>query len=170
MLAHIINGQINPLLKKYIYLLHKQRQMFSKACEYGIRAAIYIAEQSQLDRKVGLKEVAESIDSPIAYTSKILQQLSRSKIINSEKGPNGGFSMDKQELDKVKLSTIVMAIDGEEIYKGCGLGLKQCNEKMPCPVHDQFKLIRDKLKTMLETTSVQSLAVDFEKGLTFLKR
>lgn len=144
--------------------------MFSKACEYGIRAAIYIAEQSLFDRKVSLKEVASAIESPTAYTSKILQQLSRRNIINSEKGPKGGFLMDKKELDKVKLSTIVFAIDGDNIYKGCGLGLKKCNEKMPCPVHDQFKVIREELKKMLETTTVKSLAMDVEKGLTFLKR
>jgi Rrf2 family transcriptional regulator, iron-sulfur cluster assembly transcription factor len=144
--------------------------MFSKACEYGIRASIYIAEQSVLDRKVSLKEVAEAIESPKAYTSKILQQLTRNNIINSDKGPTGGFSMSKKELDKVKLGTIVFAIDGDNTYKGCGLGLKQCNEKMPCPVHNQFKVIRDELKKMLETTTVKSLAVDYEKGLTFLKR
>lgn len=144
--------------------------MFSKACEYGIRATIYIAEQSRHDRKVSLKDVTKAIESPEAYTSKILQQLSRSKIINSEKGPNGGFSMNKQELDKVKLSTIVSAIDGDDIYKGCGLGLKKCNEKKPCPVHNQFKLIRDELKKMLETTTIKSLSSDHEKGLTFLKR
>ncbi|MFA5245402.1 MAG: Rrf2 family transcriptional regulator [Pedobacter sp.] len=144
--------------------------MFSKACEYGIRATIYIAEQSRHDRKVSLKDVTRAIESPEAYTSKILQQLSRSKIINSDKGPTGGFSMNKQELDEVKLSTIVSAIDGDEIYKGCGLGLKKCNEKMPCPVHNQFKLIRDELKKMLETTTIKSLSTDLEKGLTFLKR
>lgn len=144
--------------------------MFSKACEYGIRATIYIAEQSRHDRKVSLKDVTRAIESPEAYTSKILQQLSRSKIINSDKGPTGGFSMNKQELDKIKLSTIVSAIDGDEIYKGCGLGLKKCNEKMPCPVHNQFKLIRDELKKMLETTTIKSLSTDLEKGLTFLKR
>lgn len=144
--------------------------MFSKACEYGIRASIYIAEQSQLDRKVGLKEVSEAIESPMAYTSKILQQLSRNNIINSDKGPSGGFSMDNQELNKVKLSTIVFAIDGDNIYNGCGLGLNKCNEKKPCPVHNQFKIVRDELKKMLETTTVKSLASDLEKGLTFLKR
>ena len=144
--------------------------MFSKACEYGIRAAIYIAEQSQQDRRVGLKDVAKAIESPEAYTSKILQQLSRSSIIRSDKGPTGGFSMGKQELEKVKLSTIVSAIDGDQIYVGCGLGLKKCNEKMPCPVHNQFKVIRDELKKMLETTTVKSLSLDLEKGLTFLKR
>lgn len=144
--------------------------MFSKACEYGIRASIYIAEQSLLDRKVSLKETAKAIESPIAYTSKVLQQLSRNNIINSDKGPTGGFSMDKLKLEEIKLCTIVFAIDGDSIYKGCGLGLKKCNEKMPCPVHHQFKLIREELKKMLETTSVISLAVDFEKGLSFLKR
>ena len=144
--------------------------MFSKACEYGIRASIYIAEQSLLGRKVGLKEVAHATESPEAYTSKILQLLSRNKIINSGKGPTGGFSMNIDELDNIMLSTIVLAIDGDDIYKGCGLGLKQCNEKKPCPVHNQFKSIRSELKKMLESTSVKALAEDVEKGLTFLKR
>lgn len=144
--------------------------MFSKACEYGIRASIYIAEQSLLDKKVSLKDIAKAIDSPEAYTSKILQQLSRNFIINSDKGPTGGFSMNQQELEEVKLSTVVTAIDGDAIYKGCGLGLKNCNEEMPCPVHNQFKVVREELREMLETTLVQSLTMDVKEGLTFLKR
>ncbi|MEI2695263.1 MAG: Rrf2 family transcriptional regulator [Saprospiraceae bacterium] len=144
--------------------------MFSKACEYGIRASIYIAQQSLLDRKVSLKEISVAIESPKAYTSKILQKLSRDNIINADKGPTGGFSIDKVNLEKVKLRSIVFAIDGENIYHSCGLGLKKCNEKMPCPVHNQFKIIRDKLKKMSDTTTIKSLAIDFENGLTFLKR
>ena len=144
--------------------------MFSKACEYGIRASIFIAEQSLLDKKVSLKDIAKAIDSPEAYTSKILQQLSRNFIINSDKGPTGGFSMSQQELEEVKLSTVVTAIDGDAIYKGCGLGLKNCNEKMPCPVHNQFKVVREELREMLETTLVKSLTMDFKEGLTFLKQ
>ncbi len=144
--------------------------MFSKACEYGIRASIFIAEQSLLDKKVSLKDIAKAIDSPEAYTSKILQQLSRNFIINSDKGPTGGFSMSQQELEEVKLSTVVTAIDGDAIYKGCGLGLKNCNEKMPCPVHNQFKIVREELREMLETTLVRSLTMDLKDGLTFLKR
>lgn len=143
--------------------------MFSKACEYGIRATIYIAEQSLQERKVSLKDVAKAIESPEAYTSKILQLLSRNHIINSYKGPTGGFSMDDQAMEKIKLSTIVSAIDGDNIYVGCGLGLDKCNEKMPCPVHNQFKVIRNELKKMLETTSVKSLSFDLANGLTFLK-
>lgn len=144
--------------------------MFSKACEYGIKASIYIAEQSLAGRKAGLKEISEAIESPTAYTSKILQQLCRNGIINSDKGPTGGFSMDVQKIEKIKLSAIVFAIDGDSIYNGCGLGLKKCDEKKPCPVHDQFKLVRDELKKMLETTTVRTLAMNHEKKLTFLKR
>ncbi|HEY9169039.1 MAG TPA: Rrf2 family transcriptional regulator [Lutibacter sp.] len=144
--------------------------MFSKACEYGIRATIYIAKKSLLEEKVSLKEVATAIDSPEAYTSKILQKLAKNNIINSNKGPTGGFSMDKQKTEEVKLSTIVYTIDGDDIYKGCGLGLEKCNEQMPCPVHNQFKIIRDDLKIMLETTTITSLTMGLKDGLTFLKR
>jgi Rrf2 family protein len=161
---------LSAIKNNFLFLHQEQKEMFSKACEYAIRAAIYIAEQSLSDRKVSLREIAKAIDSPEAYTSKILQQLSRNNIIHSEKGPTGGFSMAKQELDKVKLITIVSAIDGDNIYRGCGLGLVRCNEKMPCPVHNQFKAIRDELKNMLETTTVASLTVELGGGLTFLKR
>lgn len=144
--------------------------MFSKACEYGIRATIFIAGQSDLGRKVSLKEIAESTGSPEAYTSKILQQLIRNNIINSDKGPGGGFSMDQQRLKNVKLSNIVFAIDGDQIYHGCALGLKKCSEAVPCPVHNQFKSIREDLKQMLETTTVQFLSEGFKAGVTYLKR
>ena len=63
--------------------------MFSKACEYGIRAAVYIAHQSMEGRRVSLKEIAEKIDSPVAFTAKILQQLSRNGIVESIKGAGG---------------------------------------------------------------------------------
>lgn len=143
--------------------------MFSKACEYGIRASIFITEQSLKDTKVSLKDVAQAIESPEAYTSKILQQLVKNKIIRSDKGPTGGFSIEKLEIEKVTLSVIVTAIDGDTIFNGCGLGLKQCSEIKPCPVHHQFKLIRENLKQMLETTTIVSLAHNLEQGLSFLK-
>lgn len=144
--------------------------MFSKACEYGIRASIYIAQQSLSDKKVSLKEISDSIESPKAYTSKILQKLSRNGIINSDKGPTGGFYIDKIKLEKIKLHSIVFAIDGASVYNKCGMGLKNCNEKMPCPMHNQFKVIREELKKMSNTTTIKSLTINYEKGLTFLKR
>ena len=143
--------------------------MFSKACEYGIKASVYIIDSSLKNQKVSMKDVAKAIDSPEAYTSKILQQLSRNNIIQSEKGPTGGFSIDKDKIEQINLSEIVSAIDGDSIYEGCGLGFHQCNERKPCVIHHQYKSIRDDLKTMLENTLIVDLSEDIEKGLSFLK-
>lgn len=144
--------------------------MFSKTCEYGIKATVYIAFQSLDGKRVSLKDIAKSIDSPIAFTAKILQQLSKNEIIHSTLGATGGFEIGRGRMDKIKLSQIVSAIDGDTIYKGCGLGLKECNARKPCPVHDKFKIIRDELKVMLENTSVYELALGLKDGLTVLKR
>lgn len=145
-------------------------KMFSKACEYAIRATIYIAYQSEQGRRAGLKDISKEIDSPEAFTAKILQQLARNGIILSVKGPTGGFEIEKKRLDKVKLSHIVSAIDGDSIYRGCGLGLRDCSEMRPCPVHEKFKAIRENLRHMLETTSVYELSQGMVEGLTFLKK
>lgn len=143
--------------------------MFSKACEYGIRASIFIAKNSLEGNRVSPKEISEEIDSPQAFTAKILQALVANKIIKSVRGAYGGFEIDKNDLPFINLSQIVEAIDGNAIYSGCGLGLHKCNENHPCPVHDKFKGIRDGLKYMLETTSLEELALDIKSGSTFLK-
>ena len=144
--------------------------MFSKACEYGIRAAIFIAAKSLEGQRVSLKEIAREIDSPEAFTAKILQLLVKNKLISSIKGPHGGFQIEKGQIDTIRLSEVVSAIDGDQIYRGCGLGLKECNADMPCPVHNKFIKIRDELKKMLTTTSIYELASGLDIGLTYLKR
>lgn len=144
--------------------------MFSKACEYGIKATIYIAMQSMQNSRVSLKDIAKEIDSPVAFTAKILQQLARNKIVESVKGPTGGFQIEKKKIDSIKLRRIVSAIDGDSIFRGCGLGFKECNENYPCPIHDKFKKVRNELQQMLEDTSIYELATGLEIGLTYLKR
>lgn len=144
--------------------------MFSKACEYGIRATLYVAQQSLGGERTSLKDIAREIDSPEAFTAKILQQLARNSIIKSVKGPYGGFEISKEEMNTLKLSQIVDTIDGDKIYKGCGLGLKECNAAKPCPVHYKFLAIREDLRKMLESTSIYELATNLDTGLAFLKR
>jgi len=143
--------------------------MFSKSCEYGIRATIYIAGQSLQGKRVSLKDIAHEIDSPVAFTAKILQQLSRSNIVESVKGPTGGFEIAPARMQEISLGHIVKAIDGDSIFKTCGLGLKDCSEKHPCPVHGKFKSIRANLCKMLDTTSVKEMALGLETGSTFLR-
>ncbi len=144
--------------------------MFSRACEYGIRATIYIAGESLEGRRVSLKAIASEIDSPEAFTAKVLQLLARNEIIESVKGPSGGFEISRKNMEKIKLSRIVSAIDGDSVYTRCGLGLKTCSEKHPCPVHFKFMDIRESLRTMLETTSIYELSLGLNEGVGFLKK
>ena len=115
------------------------------------------------------KEIAKEIDSPQAFTAKILQDLVRHNVINSVKGAHGGFEIDKNDIPLIKLTQIVNAIDGDSIYNGCGLGLEKCDENHPCPVHDKFKSVRDELKHMLENTTLDELALNITSGMSFLK-
>lgn len=144
--------------------------MFSKACQYGIKASVYIASQSALGIRTSLKDIAYNIDSPEAFTAKILHQLAKKDILSSLKGPTGGFEIPAGRAEVIKLSDIVSAIDGDSIYKGCALGFNYCDAQQPCPMHNRFVGIRDDLKVMLERTSLNELAngLDFEG--TCLKR
>jgi len=143
--------------------------MFSKACEYAIRATIYIVDKSTQQERVSLKDIAQEIDSPVAFTAKILQQLANHGIIDSVKGKSGGYEINARQLKNIRLADIVKAIDGEDVFTTCGLGLKTCSEEHPCPIHKKFKKIRVALRDMLENTSIQELSVQSKKGLTFLK-
>ncbi|WP_242130796.1 RrF2 family transcriptional regulator [Aestuariivivens marinum] len=143
--------------------------MFSKACEYGIKAIIFIAIKSNEGIRVSPKEIAKEIDSPEAFTAKILQALAKNNVVNSIKGAYGGFEIAKSQLPLIKLADIVDAIDGDSIYKGWGLGLKACDENHPCPVHDKFKSIREGLREMLEHTTLEELAFNIKSGASFLK-
>jgi Rrf2 family protein len=131
--------------------------MFSKSCEYGMRAVIYIAKETALGFKPGVKEISKATNSPEAFMSKILQKLTRAGVTSSIKGPYGGFYIDSATTKAVPLSRIVEIIDGDAIYMGCGLGLRECNAEKPCPLHDKFVDIRNSLKNMLETTSIHDL-------------
>jgi Rrf2 family protein len=142
--------------------------MFSKACEYAIRSSIYISARSVVGERVSLAEVAKKIESPEAFTSKILQKLVKSKIINSIKGPGGGFEVDVDRLNEIKLKSIIEAFDGE-ILNRCSLGLNECSDTQPCPFHHKYKPIKEKLLHIFETTSLSELNTVFTGGESFLK-
>lgn len=144
--------------------------MFSKSCEYGVKATLFIAQKSQWEERVSLKEIAAAIDSPTAFTAKILQVLSKADIITSFKGIHGGYQIEKERLPKISLKQIVEAIDGNRVFEGCALGLDSCNAKEPCPMHDQFVVIRNQLNNTLESSNLLDVAMNLNLGLAVLKR
>ena len=143
--------------------------MFSKACEYGIRALIYITSKSNKGERVTITDIAREIDSPMAFTAKVLQKLVKGGVVQSAKGPHGGFQIAEGVNTKTTLADVVEAMEGIPVYSGCGLGLKECSDLTPCPLHENFKKVRADLRSMMEATTLKDLAAQLEAGNTFLK-
>jgi Rrf2 family protein len=143
--------------------------MFSKACEYAIKSSIYIAQNSLAGKRVNVKEVAKAVDAPEAFTAKILQQLCREGVMDSVRGKQGGFIFTHPQLEETKIFDIIKIIDGEGILYQCGLGLKECSDTNPCPVHDTYKIIKENMMMMVKKYSLKDLAEQSEQGLFRLK-
>lgn len=134
-----------------------------------MRAVFFISQKSQQGNKTGIKEIAEGIDSPEHFLAKILQKLSREGIIQSSKGPNGGFFLDSTNFSR-PLADIVAAIEGDQIFVGCGMGLSYCSEENPCPLHQEFKKVRDQLIRMLHTTTIGQFNEELIQGQMTLNK
>jgi Rrf2 family iron-sulfur cluster assembly transcriptional regulator len=137
--------------------------MFSKTAEYALRAAIFIAQKGSRDNKLGIEEIAKAIDSPQSFTAKILQLLTKeNKVVSSVKGPHGGFYITSAS-KKLPARAILAAVNEDDLFTGCVLGLKECSEIKPCPMHSEYKKIRQELNELFQAKSIQDLADEVNK-------
>ncbi len=142
--------------------------MFSKATEYALRATIFIAQKGTEEKKLSIEEIAKAIDSPKSFTAKILQALTKDNhIISSVRGPNGGFYLTEKS-KQLPVRIILQAMGDEEVLEKCVLGLKQCSELQPCPMHSQYKSIRKQLKELFVTKSIKQFASEIKDGVIFI--
>lgn len=137
--------------------------MLSKSCEYALRAMLYIALKGSEENKIGIKQIAEQLDLPSHFLGKTLQNLSRHQLVSSVKGPNGGFYLTDHN-KKNSLIKVVEVVDGLYAFHRCGLGLKECSDNNPCPIHHSFKPFRDNLMKTFEDKSIEALAEDVKNG------
>ncbi len=116
----------------------------------------------------GVSEISAAIESPASFTAKVLQLLTKQGLLNSVRGPNGGFARINNTT--ITLADIVKAIDGEKIMKNCVLGFQECSSECPCPVHHKFVRLKDHLKDVLSTTEMDELAELLRTGQAVLKQ
>jgi Rrf2 family protein len=142
--------------------------MFSKSTEYALRAVIYIAQKGSEGHKLGLEEIARAIDSPVSFTAKILQQLTRdNKVVSSVRGPNGGFFITGTT-KKQPVKIVLEAMQEDHVLEKCVLGLAQCSETKPCPMHAEYKKIRQQLVSLFSRKTIQRLAEEISRGAKFI--
>ena len=139
--------------------------IFSNPSEYAIRALseLVLMSQDEADhpgRRPGfvmLDNLVEHSTLPREFLAKIFRQLVEAGILQSAKGPGGGFALARPP-HKICLLDIVEATDGGHRLEGCVVGLAKCNDSMPCPQHDLFKPLRLRLQTYLSTTTLADTA------------
>lgn len=144
--------------------------MFSKTCEYGIKAVLYVARQSLRQVRSRMSDIAEQTGSPGAFTAKIMGVLSRNGIIDSYTGPHGGFEITQERLHDITIADIVRAIDGDEFFEGCVLGLGVCDGAHPCPMHHAVEPIRQEMFEVLHQATVYELAMGLKNEDSLLIR
>ncbi len=141
--------------------------MLAKSTEYAIKAMIYIQLQNWENKKPGVVEIAKEIEAPKAYSAKILQTLTRHKILNSMKGRGGGFFFtdDHKELT---IYRVIHVMEGDSLFTGCGFGLKNCTDEAPCPLHNKFKKVRQALYEIATIETIPSLSRKIKGGKAVL--
>ncbi|MCB9252110.1 MAG: Rrf2 family transcriptional regulator [Flavobacteriales bacterium] len=132
-------------------------EIFSKTCEYAIKAVLYLYTKQDRFAKIGIPEIAREIKSPVSFTAKILQKLSQRGLIRSAKGPGGGFYIGRKR-KSIFILDIVNAIDGKESLNTCALGLKNCSSSRPCPMHFEILDCRKAIRNLLGSQSIEELS------------
>lgn len=108
--------------------------MLSNACQYAIRSVLYLSLYASDSNKLGVKNIADALETPQPFLAKLLQELKKANIVSSTKGPKGGFYLNAQNFNK-RIWDIIKLIDGEDKFNKCFLGLSKCEDSNPCPVH-----------------------------------
>jgi Rrf2 family protein len=129
--------------------------MLSKSCEYGLRATLYLASRNE-DGYVPISTISDELDISFAFLTKILQKLNDAGLLTSQRGPKGGVALTR-DADGVTLYDVVAAIDGEGLFQECVLGLPDCGNAEPCPLHEQWVEKRNQMETMFRQATLAEL-------------
>ena len=129
--------------------------IYSATTEYAIRALAHMATLEPGERILA-RDLAAATDVPRQFLGKILHRLARQGMLDSAKGRGGGFRFSRPA-EQITLADLVEIVEGKDIMRLCVLGLDDCNDGQPCPMHDQWKVFRERLKTRVHAATLAEL-------------
>lgn len=141
--------------------------MLSNASKYAIRSVLFLANNSSSSKKYGAKSIAEELEIPLHFIAKLLQQLAKAKVISSSKGPHGGFFTNEKDLTN-NVCAILDEIETGNVFEPCFMGLPQCGDDNPCPVHHIVSPFKDAILEKFKLQSIAEFSQEIKEGGTFL--
>jgi Rrf2 family protein len=133
----------------------------SDAASIGMHTMALLATDPEQTRSAG--EIAEEIHVSENHLAKVMQRLSQAGLVNSKRGPGGGFTLAKSA-DDITLLEIFETIDGPIETGECPLGMPVCTAKR-CILGDMAREVTGKVKQHFEKTTLSELA-DVYGGLS----
>jgi Rrf2 family transcriptional regulator, iron-sulfur cluster assembly transcription factor len=130
--------------------------MFSRSAGYAIQALTYLAAQPS-GKLTGAREIAAEAEIPMPFLWKILRNLSQKKLVRSFKGVRGGYELARAA-EKISVSEVLAASPDARHADVCVLGLEQCNDAAPCPLHHSWKGVKTQINELLRETTLADLA------------
>lgn len=128
--------------------------LFSKKCEYALQALLFMAEFRE-EGPLSADHIANQLDIPKEFISKILQSLTKSGLVISQRGKAGGFRLARDPR-RISLMDVVANIDGTAVLEDCLIGHPSCNPDAPCTVHETWSPMQDQLNTLLTHTHLDN--------------
>lgn len=130
--------------------------MVNQTTRYALQILGHLAQAG--DALVPGEQIAGEVGIPANYLSKILNQLRKGGIVESQKGWGGGFRL-KPEARARPLIDVVRVFEGNQPagIPSCIFGLPECSDERPCPLHGKWAGIRDSFDAMLRNTTIGEL-------------
>ncbi|MBI5676745.1 MAG: Rrf2 family transcriptional regulator [Nitrospirae bacterium] len=126
----------------------------TRETDYAIRCILYLSE---LPDKVAMAgEIAEAMKIPKSFLAKILQKLTRAKIVHSFRGVKGGVRLAKKPED-ISLLDVINTIEGDVGMNICAVNEKACDQSKECSVHHIWIEIREAVENILKRYNFENL-------------
>jgi Rrf2 family protein len=128
--------------------------IFSTATGYALRALSAMPEDGSYSLA---KDLASQLSLPGAYLAKILQTLAQDGMLNSVRGPRGGFRLARPA-HRITVGEVVGVLDGMECMSGCVMGFANCEgHEHPCPLHNAWNEVKTHLEQTMATVTIRDL-------------
>jgi len=129
---------------------------FTKSFGYAVRGILYVALASDEKKRVQIEEISERLRVPKYFLGKVMNKMVKEKILNSTKGPYGGFSVNGDTLS-TPLIKVMEVTDGLDQFSVCALGLRKCDPANPCPMHQNMERLRSEFSKTLSEATINDL-------------
>jgi len=136
----------------------------SDGVEWGVHVCTLLAVLPS-DTALPAAKLAEYHGVPPAYLAKHLQALARAEVLETVKGPRGGYRLARPPAE-ITVLDVVEAIDGDEPAFRCteirrrGPTAVSAREyRLPCGVHRAFTRADDAWRRELEAVTIASLVI-----------